>query len=120
MKFLPNRREYTINFNIECDATNEQVMKAYFFGLKLDEILNRKLNENLTHKVRFKSRVLNNEQYNLRNKWLNEAIEETEEYFESFNFDSFIDELKRKGWRMDTMYIDKGFNRYKVEYYSTE
>lgn len=68
MKFLPNRREYTINFNIECDATNEQVMKAYFFGLKLDEILNRKLNENLTYEVRAKIRLLNEEQYNIRSK----------------------------------------------------
>ena len=47
-----NKREYVINFNLHKDSTNKQILKAYFFGLKLDEILNEKLDLKLPPNAR--------------------------------------------------------------------
>jgi len=113
---LDKEREYTINFNVECSASNEQTMQAYFFGLKLDEILNKKLNKCLPLSARHNPSQLTNEQYLIRNECLNEAIFEAEEYHDLFDFATFTKVLVQKGWKLDTMYIDKGANRYQIEY----
>lgn len=68
--FMPRkwsqRREYFINFNMHRDATNEQVVDAYFFGLKLDEILDEKLESRLTPEVRRSNNKYNDEQIKIR------------------------------------------------------
>lgn len=109
------KREYVINFNVERDATNIQTMKAYFLGLKLDEILNEKLDQRLSSTARKAIHLLTEEDIKIRGECLKEAIFETEEYYELFDFDSFIAQILEKGWRIDTIYIDKGTNRYKIE-----
>lgn len=65
---LSKKREYCINFNVEMNATNEQILMAYFFGLKLDEILQEKLNEKLTPALRKPSAKLTEEQHELRDR----------------------------------------------------
>lgn len=109
------KREYVINFNVERDATNIQTMKAYFLGLKLDEILNEKLNKRLSPTARTAIHLLTDEEKKIRGECLREAIFETEEYYELFDFDTFISQVLANGWRLDTIYIDKGTNRYKIE-----
>ena len=109
------KREYFINFNIEKDATNEQIIKAYFFGLKLDEILNQKLDERLTPASRKCYHHLTKKEKQIGRDCLRDSIFEAEEYFELFDFDTFFKELEEKGWKLDTLYIDKGTNRYKIE-----
>lgn len=114
-KRLSKKREYYINFNFDVNATNEQVLKAYFFGLKFDEILNQKLDERLTPEVRQSYARLTEDQERIRNQCLSEAIFEAEEYFELFDHDKFIQQLKDNKWKLDTLYIDRGTNRYKIE-----
>jgi hypothetical protein len=109
------KREYVVSFNVERDATNIQTMKAYFFGLKLDEILNSKLDQRLPPHARLAIHILTAEEKIMRDDCLREAIEETEEYYELFEFDAFIAQVVSKGWRLETIYIDKGTNRYRIE-----
>lgn len=45
-------REYYINLNIGLNATNEQILKAYFFALMLHEKLEKKLDKQLPAQVR--------------------------------------------------------------------
>lgn len=117
--FLPRkwskRRDYCINVNFDFEATNEQILKAYFFSLKLDEILNEKLEQQLGSSIRYSYHKLTDDQLSKRRKCLNESIFEAEEYLTLFDFDKFVQELKDKNWRLDTVYIDKGTNRYKIE-----
>ena len=91
------------------------MLKAYFFGLKFDEILNKKLDERLTPEVRQSYARLTEDQERIRNECLSEAIFEAEEYFELFDHDKFIQQLKDNKWKLDTLYIDRGTNRYKIE-----
>jgi len=74
-----------------------------------------KLNEKLHASVRQSYTRLSDKDHKIRTQWLNDAIFETEEYFELFDFDKFIQQLRSKNWRLDTLYIDKGTNRYKIE-----
>ena len=115
MKRLAKKREYSININFDVDATNQQIVKAYFFCLKLDEILNRKLDEKLGESTRQSFSLLTEEQFKIRTQCLNEAIFEAEEYFELFDFDKFFKTIDENKWKLKTLYIDKGTNRYKTE-----
>ena len=33
-----------------------------------------------------------------------------------FDFDKFVRQLKEKGWKMETLYIDQGTNRYSIQH----
>ena len=68
-------------------ASNGEILKAYFFGLKLDEILDQKLDDKLTPSFRQSYHLLSDDERKIGSKCLREAIFETEEYFELFDFE---------------------------------
>ncbi|CAI2361219.1 unnamed protein product [Moneuplotes crassus] len=116
-----HKREYKINFNLHKDASNKQILKAYFFGLKLDEILDKKLEERLPKNARKPYHSLTDEELEIRSSCLRNAIFEAEEYFELFDFEDFFNKMQnfsdpdKENWDLNSLYIDKGTNRYTIE-----
>ena len=65
-KKLSKNREYSINVNLEMNVTNQQIIKSYFFCLKLDEILDKKLDQKLGKTARQSLHWLTDDEFKTR------------------------------------------------------
>lgn len=61
-------REYFINVNLSVNSSNKDIIKAYFFALKLHDILDKKLDEKLHKDVRNSYTTLSDKDHKTRSQ----------------------------------------------------
>ena len=114
-RFISNRKEYSININLELNATNRQIIKSYLFSVKLNEYLDRYLKEELGPS-RFSFSSTSYDRDSIQKICLQKAVNDTEMFYKSFDFDKLFEEMESNQWNLSTLFIEKGMNRYKISF----
>jgi len=92
-------RKYTIHLNLANEVQGIDIISAYLFALKVDEVLQKD----------FRTYTEDN-----KKDIVNSAMEAALSWFKSLDRDKFTQKIWKAGWCLTYLYIDKGGNRYSV------
>eukprot|EP00347_Sterkiella_histriomuscorum_P012381 403368796 len=96
--FTNNGRKFEIHLNMSKNATNFDIMKAYYFARLLDEQL-----FNFQKVQRIDANIIE------------QSIKTAEIEFQETSFNEIELKLKQHGWSLDYIYLDPRKNRYSIE-----
>ena len=87
--------------NVDITASNEDILKSYYFARLLDHNLIREQNRQSNQGVSFDQ--------------VKSTVEKTEKEFGKHDIKRFLDDFNKSGWSLQYIYLDNKKNRFTIE-----